>query len=439
MPLVRLTQELAERAKPGDLYCDDKVTGLMLLSQKRVKTWVAQREVKDPETGIRKTARVRLGHFPEIGVQEAREKAKDELRKMEKGRNPHNAKQPDLTLRKAAADYIAGAVTLQPRTLEFYKHVADHHFKYEREDGQVVDLRDITLVNLGNKPGLVKNLYVWLSKSMRVKGRETRGSKSTAVGAMRVLSKVYNSARELNSDLPLNPVRKGVIGKMHKLPARRTRIPEDGFQAWGEALQTMVNPIRRAFRMFILLTGQRDDATCRMRWEHVNLQPGKEKIHFPDPKGGPEAAFDLPLSPQVVDILKYVRTFSEEEWAYSGSPWVWPTKDRKGNITYIQESKESKRKTIPGRELLLTVHPLRRTFITVGYEVVPNKYVSYIVNHACKENVTDEHYFVPALESVRAKLVTIDKAIMEKINIELDKLLGEKKMISSQFKSAVAD
>ena len=60
MPTMRLTQEIADRARPGEMLCDDKVTGLLLIAQKRVKTWCAQREVKDPETGIRKTARVKL-------------------------------------------------------------------------------------------------------------------------------------------------------------------------------------------------------------------------------------------------------------------------------------------------------------------------------------------------------------------------------------------
>jgi integrase len=433
MPVERLTQERVEKAKAGELLCDDRVTGLMLISQKRVKTWVAQREVKDPETGIRKTARVKLGHFPEVTVQEARDLAKEELRKMEKGRNPHQAKQPGLTLRKAADDFIAGAVTLRPRTLEGYRHTVEHYFKYEREDGTVVDLRDVSLVELGNKPVLVKNLYVWLTKSLRVKGRETTGSKSMAIASMRVLSKVYNTARELNPDLPPNPVRKGVIGKLHKLPSRRVRIPEDGFTAWAEALQTMGNPIRRAFRLFILLTGQRDEATRVMKWEDVDLRPGKEKVHIPEPKGGPEAAFDLPLSPPLVEILKFVRIFSEAEWAYPGSEWVWPTTSMKGEVTCLQESKEQRRKA------LLSVHPLRRTFISEGYEVAPNKYVSHIVNHACKENVTDDHYFAPSQESVRRALVNIDNALIEKLGGDLAKLLGPQEFTKTQFQSVAVE
>lgn len=409
MPLVRLTQELAERAKPGVLLCDDKVTGLLLISQKRVKTWCAQREVKDAETGIRKTARVKLGHFPDVSVQEARDLAKEELRKMEKGRNPHQAKQPGLTLKAAVEEYISGEVNLRPRTIDGYRYHLKHYLS---------SIAERPLSELGNKPMIVRSLYKTLSE---------KPGKATAVGAMRTLSAVYNGMRKLNPDLPLNPVRPGVI-TMHKLPKRKTRIAEEDFTAWAETLQTMPNPIRRAFRMFLLLTGQRDTATSEMKWSNVDLRKGKEKVHYPDPKGGPEAAFDLPLSPQVVTILEFVLAFSTEGWSFPGSEWVWPAYSASG---HIEESKEQRRKN------LLSPHPLRRTFISEGYEVAPAKLVSYIVNHACKDNITDD-YVAPSQEAVRRALVTIDKAIMAKISIDLDKLLGEKKLTSTQFRSAAA-
>lgn len=419
MPVVRLTQEVAERARPGEMLCDDKVTGLLLISQKRVKTWCVQREVKDPETGIRKTARLKLGHFPEVTVQEARDRAKEELLKMEKGRNPHAMKQTDLTLRKATEEFLAGAVTLQPRTISGYRYNLDHYFAYKKEDGAVVDVGNVPLSELGKKPGIVKNLYVWLTKE---KG------KATALGTMRTISTVYSTARELNEELPPNPVLRRKVIILHKLPKRRTRIAEENFAAWGAKLQTILNPVRRALRLFLLLTGQRDEATRRMMWKHVDLRPGKESIHYPDPKGGPEAAFDLPLSPQVVEVLKFVRTFSEEGWAYGGSEWVWPTKDNSDAIVHIKETKE------PNRKELLNPHALRRTFISEGYEVAPAKQVSYIVNHSCKDTQTDD-YFVPSAESVRRALTTIDQSILDKIGIDLDKLLGPKVFTSTQFQA----
>jgi integrase len=239
--------------------------------------------------------------------------------------------------------------------------------------------------------------------------------KSTANGAMRTISAAYNAMRELNPELPPNPVRKGVI-RMHRIAGRKGRIPEDGFPEWGAALQTLKNPVRRAMRLFFLLTSQRDEAVRRMRWEDVDFKRGK--IHYPDPKGGPDAAFDLPMSPQVRQVLEFVRTFSTEDWAFAGSEWCWPTYAKKSRaITCVNTSRQA------DQPALLGAHDLRRTFITVGYEVAPNKFISYIANHACRDSITDQ-YFQPALEAVRRVLETVDMAILEKIGIDLDKLLG---------------
>ncbi|MCC6699539.1 MAG: integrase family protein [Candidatus Hydrogenedentes bacterium] len=398
MPLVRLTQEMVERAQPGKLLCDDKVTGLLLISQKRVKTWCAQREVKDPETGIRKTARVKLGHFPDVSVQEARDLAKEELRKMEKGRNPHAARNPKMTVKAAVEDYISGAVDLQPRTVEGYRYHLD---KY------LTPIHNTPLSDLGEKPGKVRELFLSLSKE---KG------KATANGVMRTLGAVYNGMRELNPELPPNPVRKGVI-RMHKIAARKGRIPDDGFAAWGASLATLKNPVRRAMRMFFLLTGQRDEAVRTMKWKDVHFE--RNFIHFPTPKGGPDAAFDLPMSPQVRRVLEFVRIDSTDDRAFAGSEWVWPTYAKKSrDITHINTSREDEKPE------LLRAHDLRRTFISVGYEVAPNKFISYIANHACKDTITDE-YFVPAMETVRGVLENVDKAILAKMGTDLETLLGE--------------
>lgn len=427
MPVERLTQERVEKAKPGEFLCDDRVTGLMLISQKRVKTWVAQREVKDPETGIRKTARVKLGHFPDLSVQEARDRAKDELRKMEHGRNPHAERKTDLTVRAAIEDYIKGAVDLRPRTVAGYRYHLDHYLdptpdvrrKMEEAKRKIewTIIGHLPLSDLGNKPAIVRNLHLELTKAC---------GKATANGVMRTVSTAYNGMLALAYELPPNPVtREGVI-RWHRLKRRTRRIDEDGFAGWGSELQTVRNPIRRALRLFMLLTGQRDEATRKMEWQHVDFR--KEKIHYPAPKGGEEAAFDLPMSPQVKQVLQFARTFSEEGWAFPGSEWVWPTRDTKGNVTHIRESKEQR------HEKLLNPHSLRRTFISVGYEVAPNKYVSYVANHACRDTITDQ-YFEPTLESVRRVLTTVDEAILGKIGTPLDKLLGPKELTSTQFQA----
>jgi integrase len=404
MPTKKLTQEIAERAKPGELLCDTKVTGLILISRVRMKTWVAQREVKDADTGIRKTARVTLGHFPDMTVDDARQAAMEELQKMMKGQNPHETRNVKLTMATAFEEYMTGAVDLQPKTRHDYRYIMDHY---------LTAVKDVPLSDLGENPQRVRQLFLSLTNT---------AGKATANGTLRVLRAVYNGSRELHSTLPVNPVRKGVI-RWHKIQRRKTRIQEEQFKGWGTALKTIQNPIRRALRLFLLLSGQRDAATREMRWEHVNLD--KETVFFPHPKGGEIRAFSLPLNPQMLAVLRYVRTFSTESWAFPGSEWVFPAHSVSGHVMESKEQRKSK--------VLLNPHALRRTFISCGYEVVPNKYISFIANHACKDTITDE-YFEPTLESVKKHLTTVGDHIVEKLNVKLDDLLGPAKFTYGQMK-----
>jgi integrase len=328
-----------------------------------------------------------------MSLPEARAAAKDTLRKMEKGANPNAARQKDLTVKRAVEQYIAGATDLRPRTIQGYRYSLDHY---------LTPLHDVPLSDLGKRPALVRELFLGLSK---------KNGKATANGTMRTLSAAYNNMRELNSDLPPNPVRPGVV-RMHRLARRKVRIPEDGFQAWGETLMTVDNPVRRALRLFLLLTGQRDTATQEMRWADVDLRAGHEKVHFPEPKGGPEAAFDLPLSPAVVQVLAAVQAAARP--MFPESPWVWPADSASG---HVEETKDQRRKG------LLTAHPLRRTFITVGYEVAPSKMVSFIANHKVRDGITDD-YFAPAQEAICRALTTIDAALLQLLALPLETLLA---------------
>lgn len=406
MPVERLTQELAEQAAPGDLYWDDKIRGLLLLAGKKTKTWYAQREVKDGETGIRKTARVKLGRFPDLSVQEARQQAKEELRKMEAGRNPHDERKADLTVQAAIEEYVRAGVDLRPKTLYTYRYHLDHYLN---------GLAAVPLSQLGSKPAIVRHLHQELT---------TKHGKGTANSVLRTISAAYNGALALGLDLPQNPVTRPGVIRWHRLKPRDRRIPEDGFTAWAQAVMTIQNPIRRALQCFLLLTGQRDEATRLMRWEHIDFKRGL--VHYPSPKGGEAKAFDLPMSEPVRQVLKFVRVFSEQGWAYAGSPWTWPTTQRRGGIGPTRESKEQRRAE------LINAHSLRRTFVSVGYECAPSKFVSYIANHACKDSITDD-YFNPGFESIKQALTTIDAAILQKIGIPLDELLGNQMVTSSRF------
>lgn len=80
----------------------------------------------------------------------------------------------------------------------------------------------------------------------------------------------------------------------------------------------------------------RGTATVTARWEHFARE--RKLLFVPDPKGGKERAFWLPLSSYLADMLDQRQ--SENEITYGGSPWIWPADSATGHVT---EPKENKR------------------------------------------------------------------------------------------------
>ena len=289
----RLTQESAERAKPErdgatgtakeTIYWDDKLSGFGLVCRKNgeTKTWIAQREVKT-ERG-RKTARTSLGHFPALSATEARTAAMAELKRMREGYNPHEARAAGVTLAVAFADYLKTRIDLMPRTVAGYKYDVNNYLR---------SILDVPLSDLGKNPRRISELFVNISQ------QHGRGS---ANGAMQIFRAVYNREADLNENLPRNPVRRNVV-KLHRLKPRTTIIAEEQFVGWSQGVMSIHNPIRRALQLFVLLSGMRETATVEMRWKDVNWTTKTLKV--PDPKGGENKAFELPLSDAIIAVLR---------------------------------------------------------------------------------------------------------------------------------------
>lgn len=82
--------------------------------------------------------------------------------------------------------------------------------------------------------------------------------------------------------------------------------------------------IRGDYQMFLLLTGLRRMDGATVRWEHVDLEAGK--LHRPNPKGGTERAFTIPLSSECVRILERRRCDNRVVFAQGDGGWVFPTR-----------------------------------------------------------------------------------------------------------------
>jgi integrase len=191
-----------------------------------------------------------------------------------------------------------------------------------------------------------------------------------------------------------------------KLPAWYAAVIELGAEHKNERKETRSgSPIRRDFNLVALLTGLRRTDVATIRWEHANLTdetaearvwcvPKKKweerelparTLLLPNPKGGAERSFIIPLSAQVIEILK--RRRDENKMLKKGdNGWAFPTealksdKDRarpcsickdlglaphaKGAIVHVAEPKEPD-------DVLVSPHRLRDTYTTALAELEP--------------------------------------------------------------------
>lgn len=155
MPSKRITQETAERARPGadkktgepkdSILWDSGLKGFGLICRKNgeTKTWILQREVQG------KTARQTIGHFPAMGASEGRKEAEKVTAKMKEGFNPHVARAADLTLGVAFDKYLTVRVDLAESTRRLYRDNFGRYVANFRHNEAAKPMKETPLYELG--------------------------------------------------------------------------------------------------------------------------------------------------------------------------------------------------------------------------------------------------------------------------------------------------
>ena len=165
---------------------------------------------------------------------------------------------------------------------------------------------------------------------------------------------------------------------MGAYPEQRRQEPVEDLPAWYEEVRRTINPIRRAYQLFVLYTGLRRTDAATIRWEDVDWSAGT--LHRPEPKGGKGRAFTIPLSRRAMAILRYLRIAGRK--IHPGEPWVFPTRKLNGSIGPLSEPKEQR--LINGRKVnrLPSPHRLRDTYVTACAEVGLHDFdIKVLVNH----------------------------------------------------------
>jgi hypothetical protein len=136
---------------------------------------------------------------------------------------------------------------------------------------------------------------------------------------MRYVRAIYNTALK-EYDLPANPT---VAVHWNKEERRQEPIPWADLPAWRAAIGKL-SDVRRDYQLVVLLTGLRRMDAATIRWEHVDF--AARTLHRPNPKGGRDCAFTIPLSRACIEILERRHADNRDDHG-----WAFPTdaaKDR---------------------------------------------------------------------------------------------------------------
>ena len=361
---------------------DSKLTGFGVTIGKRRVTFVAQRRVNGEQrtvvVGHWGTAKERALALDLMTVNRARDAASLALADMKRGQDPRgerwNGTGPtladafDLHVARMKTDE-ATASSIATITRERDKYLADW-MQRSLHDIQRSDCRE---------------LHQQLSK---------KHGPYLANRVMRHVRAAWNTALK-EHDLPANPTIAVHWNKEHR---RQEPIPWSNLPAWHAIVSTLrpviengkrvgAEPgVRGDYYLFMLLTGLRRMDAATVRWEHIDEE--EAVLVRPNPKGGKERAFKIPLSSECVKLLARRKRDNTNVFPDGDEGWVFPTRSLKekacplcaalglpghgkGTVVHLMEGKQQKinAETGEAERILPSPHRLRDTYTSALVEV----------------------------------------------------------------------
>jgi len=371
MARVKFTKKIIDELKlpeKGQRFIwDDEVKGLGIRLTPTAKAYFIQARVNGH------TRRDTIGRHGIFTLDQARDEARERLRKMRQGLDPKTEK----------ARKKAEAVTLEALSEQYIK---DRHLK-------PLSIRDIRKHVNGYFAQWKDQPINTITRDMVLKRfREISETAPTQANqAFRLLRAMLNFARATYRPddkpvLPENPCQVLSDAKVwNENRARTGRIPTDKTgQAWAHIQKlrqwpgnTTAAQTAADLTAFIMLTGCRFNEGASLTWDRVHLEAST--WHLADSKNNQAVTF--PLSEQAQQILE-------------GRPrkgnYVFPARTGKGHIGEIRGTLQKVTAKIGER---ITAHDLRRGFTAIanqcGIELWKTK---LLMNHKLHGDVTLHNY-----------------------------------------------
>lgn len=274
---------------------------------------------------------LKLGTFPDMTCEQARNKAGEVLGEFAKGDNPAAVKRTlkaELTFSQALAHYLPN------------KRKRDGSPLADKTKSDYVDLMRLYLGSIEGK----KLSEIGRTEIKVLHTKATKTSPAQADRTLAVVSAVFGYMQGLELFSGVNPAM-----RIQKNPAlsRDRFLQADELTPFFKALSESTNEVMRDFFLLALLTGARRANVSAMRWADIDLEAGV--WHIAKTKNGTPQT--VTLSPEAVAVLQACK--------HHGGVFVFPGDGATGHIVEPKKAWATLLKTA-GIENL-RIHDLRRT------------------------------------------------------------------------------
>ena len=383
-------------------YWDTQTKGLGLRVGANTKTFMVKTDVKDAtKTNGYRTVKKTLGRYGELTLDQARKELagyddKDKGfvpgKRLEIKRGIVTTNGSDVTLDDMLGAYFtekrtSDGKTYKASTVKGYTRIINHHFQ---------TWLPLTLADTAKlTPEIVID---------RFRQVETNHGPYGARNAFVMLTAIINYALvKYPGVITTNPLNVLRLGKhMKKIQARGDRLDGNDFRTFREGIKKFNETIQDAY-LVCLFHGMRSEEASGLRWEQSNLE--KQTITIPDTKN--RQTLHVPLCRQSLTILTRRLDQNPEgcEWVFPSIPTLLRHSTNKtGHVRLMAAALKLNTK------LDITVHGLRRTFITTARRLKIFEDADRLTNHV-DSSISGRHYDGTGVDDLRQPLQAIANEI----------------------------
>ncbi len=306
-----------------DVYHDSQTPRLnLIITDKGTKTFYLRKAINGT------TRRIRLGTFPEITVENARDLAHEVKTSIAKGQDPHKQQQDARN---------------EPTLSAFFEVYMEKHAKVHKKTSDA----DRTIFDCHLYDTLGKKKLSTITRD-DIRALHLRIGETAKYSANRVLSLIriiFNKAIEWEYYKQENPA---LYIKPFKEQSRERFLQKDELPRFFNALDDEMNQDMKDYIWMSILTGARKSNVLSMQWDAINFE--RKEWLIEDSKNG--TPYTVPLVDAVIEILEARKRFKV-------NPYVFHGRGEKGHMV---EPKRAWKRILERAEIKnLRLHDLRRT------------------------------------------------------------------------------